>query len=735
MSNFNHSLPTASRSWLGFFRMIGRSRRAFVTVLVCLAALLVAWQQIEVDTLRAAVMRMSVVPTAIAFAMLTAGALISSLRLRSIAADVGAGLTVRDAIIAMSLGQVAGALSVQFFGQIAARSAFLAPRGFTLPANVAIAIYERFVAVTVCASLAIAGAWVLFGHIVLDLDSGGRQFLHIVFGVTAAALSGAIFGWGRRTLLFLKPLWNRRMLKAVGRIAVLTLAIQATTATAYVVIAHSLAPEINLFQLVAASLVVMFAASLPISFAGWGIREISAIFALNAIGVPTPAALLTAVLVGILALLATAVLGAAAAATPQRIGRDEHALTLSETPPLDFAALLAWVIPVAAATAIFFQIHIPTGRGQLNVNLADPLAILGGAVFAWTLASGRYRYPWRLSHLAWHAGLATAVILAAFAYGWISFGWTEWAFFNKLVGWFILLCYFGCGALIVGAAQTQGLMTLLRTFVASGAAIVLFDLIGAGVKLIDPDYLLTQGHIQIVGFAQNRNAFSFQLLLLMAATIVAFRGTAIFVLLTIIGLGIYFSGSRAGFGGLIVIAGTLVCFLRMPRSVVVKSIIVAAGSICAAAVAAKMIAMSVSGADAFQPWSFNNDYDANVRWQSLSDGLAMFLQSPLVGAGLGAFMNANGGTLQIHSTPIWLLAETGLIGLIIFATPAIRLFVASWREGRADPIAAMTVSVLLAFALMSSVHEMMYQRVLWLLLGAAAVRTVIAAPPPAADGH
>jgi hypothetical protein len=206
-------------------------------------------------------------------------------------------------------------------------------------------------------------------------------------------------------------------------------------------------------------------------------------------------------------------------------------------------------------------------------------------------------------------------------------------------------------------------------------------------------------------------------------------------LLTLFGLGIYFSASRSGFGGMLAIVAMLAYFRTGPRRVLVKSIIVAAATIGTIAVAAKIISISINGADIFYKWAFGEAYDANVRWQSLSDGLAMFLQSPLVGAGLGAFMNANGGILQIHSTPIWLLAETGLIGLIIFATPAIRLFVASWREGRADPIAAMTVSVLLAFALMSSVHEMMYQRVLWLLLGAAAVRTVIAAPPPAAGGR
>lgn len=434
-----------------FVDTIQRSKRMVLAGLICLAAIVVVWQQVDADALRAAMAKIEVLPAVLALAMLTIGALIASVRLRSITSDIGARLTLRDAAMAMSLGQVAGALSVQFFGQIAARSAFLARRGFTLPDNVAIAVYERIVAVTVSASLAIAGAWFLFGHIVLDFDSGGRQFLYILTGTAAATLSAAIFGWGRLALPLVWPLLNLKVLSALARLSLLTLVIQATTATAYVAIARSLAPDVDLIQLIAASFIVMFAASLPISFAGWGVREISAIFALNFIGVPTPAALLTAVLVGVFSIAATAIIGSVAATTrspalPSTARNDD-----SSAPPgdlaIDFGVLLAWIIPIATAVAIFFQIYVPTGKGQVNVNLADPLAILGGAVFVWSLVNGRYVYRWRISHLWLHAALATALLVAAFIRGWISFGWTDWAFYNKLIGWFVLLGYFGCGAL------------------------------------------------------------------------------------------------------------------------------------------------------------------------------------------------------------------------------------------------------------------------------------------------
>ena len=56
----------------------------------------------------------------------------------------------------------------------------------------------------------------------------------------------------------------------------------------------ALAPHIGIASLAAASCIVMLAASLPISFGGWGLRELSAVVALQAIGLTSASALLIA---------------------------------------------------------------------------------------------------------------------------------------------------------------------------------------------------------------------------------------------------------------------------------------------------------------------------------------------------------------------------------------------------------------------------------------------------------
>ena len=74
---------------------------------------------------------------------------------------------------------------------------------------------------------------------------------------------------------------------------------------------------------------------------------------------------------------------------------------------------------------------------------------------------------------------------------------------------------------------------------------------------------------------------------------------------------------------------------------------------------------------------------------------------------------------MIHNTLIWLLAETGLFGFAVFFVIGATIF---WvLKGRLrDPtdVGSTTMFLfLLAFAAMSMVHELLYQRVFWFALG------------------
>ena len=107
----------------------------------------------------------------------------------------------------------------------------------------------------------------------------------------------------------------------------------------------------------------------------------------------------------------------------------------------------------------------------------------------------------------------------------------------------------------------------------------------------------------------------------------------------------------------------------------------------------------------------------------MTGGLKLFLSHPIFGAGLGAFRNEmilglDGIPLIIHSTPVWLLAELGIVGFAVFAGSAVYVFFKGWQEARKEQAFALTVLCLVAFAVMSAPADMLYQRAFWLLMGA-----------------
>jgi O-antigen ligase len=111
------------------------------------------------------------------------------------------------------------------------------------------------------------------------------------------------------------------------------------------------------------------------------------------------------------------------------------------------------------------------------------------------------------------------------------------------------------------------------------------------------------------------------------------------------------------------------------------------------------------------------------RMFSIVGGLKLFLAHPIVGAGLGAFRNqmifmSGSQPLLIHSTAVWLLAELGLVGFLAFAVPAIYVFANEWQHARKQRVSALIVLCLVAFAIMASPADMLYQRTFWLLIGA-----------------
>ncbi|MEM9470017.1 MAG: O-antigen ligase family protein, partial [Pseudomonadota bacterium] len=122
--------------------------------------------------------------------------------------------------------------------------------------------------------------------------------------------------------------------------------------------------------------------------------------------------------------------------------------------------------------------------------------------------------------------------------------------------------------------------------------------------------------------------------------------------------------------------------------------------------------------------------DSN-RLKILDHVFTMIKEKPVLGHGLGSVMlsqeRETGSFIDLmDSTPLWLWAETGLIGLSFFLSfytiCLIRLFKAFNDNENNEITRAFTKGafmMLLIFGLMSLFHELLYSRFFWLFLGMA----------------
>ena len=689
--------------------------------------------------------KLSVLTVAFIIAALLSNSLAGVLRFKIIAAEIEHPIGFRRAMAVVGSGGLAGTMFFQIAGQLMARGVIAGRGGIPFAAVVVITAYERIVAAIVSALLALAGAMFIFGNVYLDTASGGAELIKIMGGFVAATVAGALLGYGRMATQWIIPLLTRHFVRRCLGIIGLTLLVQIPMMVAYVVAARALSPQTPIADLTAASAIVMFAASVPISLAGWGVREMSAVVALGTIGMGADAALTTAIIIGVGSMLAMGII--TAISLPGSTGKKQPT-EKRMTNSVDYYRMLAWALPIAAATLVLFQVYVPIQSGLLNVNLADPIAVLAGVIFILKAIQLRRLPQWQVAYVNIAVVVATLALAESLLIGADRFGWTTWALVNRFLGWFVLLAFGATGALIVREGGKQAMRVMLLTFAAATAAIAGLEIIFIVLRSSGFRVPVVIGGIE--GFSQNHNFFAFQLLMAMCASFVFARGVYLRIgLFGLIMAGLWFAGSRSGWAAAIFVLATGIYVREVTIREIVFATACAAGITFAAVgipIAATILSNSLSNVGGLQdllklpgfedfagragravPQIVPSGVSTHERLITLMGGFKLFMGHPIFGAGLGAFRNemilaTSGIPLLIHSTALWLLAELGIFGFLVFTVPAIYVFTKTWRRARQEQASALVVLSLVAFAVMSGPADMLYQRTFWLLIGAGLAR-------------
>src|SRR5262249_39698235 len=139
-------------------------------------------------------------------------------------------------------------------------------------------------------------------------------------------------------------------------------------------------PAEKLGETVAASVIVMLGAALPVSFGGWGLRELSASLAFSHIGFTPEQGFAVAMVVGLLSMAALIGNTACAGLWPYSVESRADCIVPPRARPASLEHSVYWLFALGTTVAVLFQVHIPTHSGELNVNLGDPIAMMGGLV-------------------------------------------------------------------------------------------------------------------------------------------------------------------------------------------------------------------------------------------------------------------------------------------------------------------------------------------------------------------
>ena len=680
-----------------------------------------------------------------AIALLIGNQIVSSLRFFVVgrAFDLPACLARAHRV---NLNSIAGALIFfNYFGQSMTRAALFAEHGAARSVMFLVTAIERALALAVLIGLGLAALLSVYGDGAVDWSASTGLALVAATIVAAVGIAFAVC-FGPRARREALAACRGPLFGALVVAAALTLVMHLAMLCAYLCIAANVLGAPIDAALLLAAVLTMVGAAFPVAPGGWGAREATSVFAFSQLGGSIMEGVEIGATIGVLSVLA---LGANIGLVYMaRIGVGAaRPADLSSTGRAALRRLRAfcWLGPILVAMLAAFQAPLPVGDHFVTVNAADPLAIVVGlsALSVFLLGLAR-RDAWKPEYFALGLGLLAAAVAAAFLIGFARFGLTEWALVNRLTGTGVAFCFLLSGAFLTLSAGEAGVRRLVRALAVTLALIVAveFTVRLAGFR---PESLAWDFPTP-VGFLANRNAWAFMLCAALGAYLAIEnpRGARLW-LAALLATAVILTASRAGFVAL----GAMLAYLAIVRRVEAVQMVAATAvtfvsigviEIAAPLVWAHVSALGVVGAPSGggASASIASAKVATVlqhfdeiepdRWASLIGGWRLFLEHPIFGAGLGAFMHeqiqSTGQPLVIHSTFLWLLAEFGVLGALMFLAPAILIMrqVFTDREWRDSPNAQALVAVFLVAGAFGLAHDMAYQRIVWLMIGMFAAR-------------
>jgi len=695
---------------------------------------------------------------------------------------------------ASMMGNVAALIVIPLMGHMIGRQAILRSAGISPVENAMIVAYERILVALVSATMAVLGGIYLLGSGVFE-QVADIPFVEILLVLCVAWALAKRLGLRRfeRQHVSTVLAW-RNVLRVLELVAVTVISLGAML-SCFAVLFHVVAPAASWLDLFAMAAIVSFGASIPLSFGGWGLREIFAIYVLGLIGVGSSEALSASIFCGVLSIVGVLLLAGIAALGGRRAGRfvlpGAQALARAGETANHAEHASAWLMYMAVAVLIFFQIHVSVADTTVNLNLADPFAVLALSAVALEALSHR-RWPrWSVP------GLNTGLLIMCGVFVWgLCLAWwlrgevSSWAV-GKVIGWAALLGYMAAGYMAVHYYGGLGFRRLVEIMVVVMCVVIvcaqaLVPLHGFGL----PGFLHGVETSGFEAYSGNRNALAFQIMVVMSLYVpllgrmqrLTDRPWAATGKLGTIAFGILIGGllltaSRSAFITFALMMGIAWALRIVNRRAIVAALTVGIlvwllsgylpflyrataewaldlfwgtvdwavgiywtvagwlGFIDSGTLPSKLARPDLALAMSDGVGRFSTGISDRGRMELMIASLDAWLRHPIIGGGLGSFLTDSEGVLGfqtiIHSTLLWLMAEVGIVGALPFVVVFVLIVRSAWMCRSYSIRAQGILLLMLVFAVMSLFHEVLYQRTFWLGLGALAA---VAARPDADGG-
>lgn len=704
---------------------------------------------VDFDKFLTSLLSFSLATVVVVFLLFLLNFIVVTIRYWRVLKHFGYAVDFIDVVKANVSGSIASLLMIPLLGQVAGRHVMLERAGVSAVENAAIAFYERFVVGSLSGVLALLGGFFIFSSEVVDYVKDVPFFevslifllsISSYFYCVASRAEGVVikrvFAWGT-VLSFLE-------------VYALSLLANVLVLLSFFTVFSAVLPDVNALSILSVAAIVSFLAGLPVSFGGWGLREVSSISLISLLGGTAASALAASVLLGFVSIAAVLVLFPVLIVKRKfqeaRVGLSS---TMRSSSALGLEEIAVWILTLMVGGLIFFQVHVQIGEGYLNVNLADPFAVLIFSVVILNLFLKRELPQWRVSWLNVYLLLISLAFMGAYLHGYLSFGSTAWAS-GKLVGWLVLLGYLFCGYMVVRYFRMSGFFRLSKFMVVSLGLVLIVSIVKWFLSVHGLIHFESVSYI-LEAYSGNRNALAFQVLMVLAL-VLAFEPwylrrplrlagfDVLFFAVAVMVAAVLITASRSATIVLAMVFLYALCFGVARRKFLVGSFLLGAVGFLVAQYGSYiwgvceyclLYAYHLIGGGVLPDFSVgasaialpvSSQESDSLRLTLLTASFDMWLKNPLFGAGLGAFYHESSELLGIdviiHNTALWILAEFGVVGFALFAAPFICIFKYALSGCGLRVVRNALIMLFLVFAVMSLFHEVFYQRIFWVFLGA-----------------